>query len=1018
MTRQFRIERRTTSRSLADFDDQRWPIACALAAMAGVVCGVIWAESDFADPRPLYNGWARLAAVAAALVVLVWGSALLEGRVLRRVQLCVLLSLILHLGLVAALHRQFLALAAVRERQQQQDQLDALDVPPVTLPDYSFNAAHEQVTDDLFQQPVATSEFDTNQSLVARQAEIDGSVETPHPPLPDPTAEALQPSPADLRRAEVSAPRQAATAGEELSRQEIEQPTTLTEAIPNEEIRESPAEMPSLEASESTQRQASQLPAPPSIEQTIEQTVEAEPARPQSIDQRPAELPQRPEVDARAAEFDARAAAAADLAAAADRAEELTPAPVETPSAPAQLAPAATDVARPEASSTTPAAKLPAAEEAPRATAPAIESAQRATAAAAPQLPAAAPGPAGAISRQETQPSLPSAAYAAEEVRIAETAGSQNPAPLEAAASGAVLDRQTLGAQTTPASVNPSAPIGIEAERTPAATASGALANRPAIPRRAAAAADAAIPSLDAAIVGSDGAQRPAARQFAGSAADEAASSTAEFPDVGPTPDGAPERPAMAAVSAASQELQPATTGGGRLTAPGGASPLPGALANSSSGSPALPNIDVPNVAASTGVRRDRAPAAGVNDPLARPQSPSLQPTTERFVLERSFGAPTISARITENPIPEFRQRKPEEREKNAAARGATAGSERAVELGLDFLARHQSSDGRWTLDRFDNGRPGYERAGLGQMQSDTAATGLALLAFFGAGYTHLDGRYRLAVAGGLDYLVGNQKEDGDLFTTGSPYVWLYSHGIAAIALCEAYGMTRDPRLREPAQRALDFIIAAQHPTQGGWRYAPQRESDTSVSGWQMMALKSGELSGLAVPRTTYDRLAGWLDHAAAAGAGGARYVYLPASQQTQQRTASVVMTAEALLMRLYLGWDRDDPRLTAGADYLLASPPRYGARNQPTRDAYYWYYATQVMFQVQGARWETWNAQLRELLVNNQVQEGALAGSWDPLGEVPDRWGRQAGRIYVTAMHLLVLEVYYRHLPLYKTLE
>jgi hypothetical protein len=229
--------------------------------------------------------------------------------------------------------------------------------------------------------------------------------------------------------------------------------------------------------------------------------------------------------------------------------------------------------------------------------------------------------------------------------------------------------------------------------------------------------------------------------------------------------------------------------------------------------------------------------------------------------------------------------------------------------------------------------------------------------------------------------------------------------------------MTRDPRLRDPAQRALDFIIAAQHPTQGGWRYSPQRESDTSVSGWQMMALKSGELSGLTVPRTTYDRLSGWLDYAQAGGQQGSRYVYLPASRQLQQRSPSMVMTAEALLMRLYLGWERNDARLIAGADYLLANLPRYGNPNEPTRDAYYWYYATQVMFQLQGPHWESWNAQLRELLVDSQVQEGFLAGSWDPVDPLPDRWGRQAGRVYVTAMHLLMLEVYYRHLPLYRTL-
>ncbi|MBC7240720.1 MAG: hypothetical protein H5T71_11550, partial [Chloroflexi bacterium] len=88
-----------------------------------------------------------------------------------------------------------------------------------------------------------------------------------------------------------------------------------------------------------------------------------------------------------------------------------------------------------------------------------------------------------------------------------------------------------------------------------------------------------------------------------------------------------------------------------------------------------------------------------------------------------------------------------------------------------------------------------------------------------------------------------------------------------------------------------------------------------------------------------------------------------------------------------------------------------------PLRDAYYWYYATQVMFQMQGQYWKTWNQAIQQLLLREQVQSGPWAGSWDPLRSVADRWGNEAGRLYVTAMHLLILEVYYRHLPLFRTL-
>jgi hypothetical protein len=319
------------------------------------------------------------------------------------------------------------------------------------------------------------------------------------------------------------------------------------------------------------------------------------------------------------------------------------------------------------------------------------------------------------------------------------------------------------------------------------------------------------------------------------------------------------------------------------------------------------------------------------------------------------------------------------------------------------------------------------------------------LLAFFGAGYTHADGKHQAVVRQGIDYLVSHQLPNGDLFVPqdakSNVNVWLYSHGIAAIALCEAYGMTRDEPLREPAQRALDFIVYAQSPTEGGWRYSPQSGSDTSVSGWQVMALKSGELAGLTVPQNAYTLVARWLDAAQGAGGDPSRYAYLPKSRYEHQKEPSRVMTAEALLMRQYLGWRRDNPHMVAGAEWLRTQLPQMTPQtgsNSPSpasrnatanaaagtqtklrpRDAYYWYYATQVMFQMQGSYWGDWNGRLRELLVDNQEQTGPLAGSWHPLRPVPDRWGAEGGRLYVTALHLLMLEVYYRHLPIYQTLE
>lgn len=400
----------------------------------------------------------------------------------------------------------------------------------------------------------------------------------------------------------------------------------------------------------------------------------------------------------------------------------------------------------------------------------------------------------------------------------------------------------------------------------------------------------------------------------------------------------------------------------------------------------------------------------------ARDESLLVHTSPRRFLLERSGMRPALDATAVE-PTEFFERRDPDTRGKWVEQFGGSPSAERAVELGLDYLTREQFEDGHWSLHQSPNDF-GKEDVGFGQMSSDTAATGLALLSFFGAGYTHLGDKHRETVRAGVDWLVERQKDDGSLFTGGSEYVWLYSHGIAAIALCEAYGMTRDPALREPAERAIRFIVRAQHKTLGGWRYQPGHESDTSVSGWQLMAMKSAQMAGLEVPEEAMARTAKWLDIAQADG--GTRYAYNPYAADTPQqragRSPNLAMTAEGLLMRMYLGWNRSDDRIRGGADHLLRNLPELGSGANSTRDAYYWYYATQVMFHVGGEHWAAWNERLRPLLEKSQQQEGALAGSWLPAGQNRDRWGHAGGRHYVTTMHLLMLEVYYRHLPLFQS--
>jgi len=435
--------------------------------------------------------------------------------------------------------------------------------------------------------------------------------------------------------------------------------------------------------------------------------------------------------------------------------------------------------------------------------------------------------------------------------------------------------------------------------------------------------------------------------------------------------------------------------------------------------------VQIVAMAGPGGLGYDPSPEVGLPSRRARPESEIIHTVSRRFVIERSGGELAIDGRVREQPAKAFRQRDVGRRAQVARQYGGTEGTEKAVEMGLDFFARHQFPDGHWSLHELP-GNLRYPDPALGQMRSDSAATGLVLLTYLGAGYTHLDDKHRAIVDRGIDWLVRNQQPDGDLFSKvgGSKYTWLYSHGIAAIALCEAYGMTQDPELREPARKAVDFIVSTQHPTRGGWRYKPfkpDQETDTSVSGWQLMALKSAQMAGLDVPQKAFDRVDAWLDQAAVPNQEG-RYVYNPYAadtpEQREGRKPNLAMTAEAMLMRMYLGHQSNEPNLIAGADYLKENLPAVESKGRPARDCYYWYYATQAMFQMQRDYWPAWNDRLREISESSQVEEGETAGSWHPHKPVQDRWGHAGGRLYVTAMHLLMLEVYYRHLPLFQELS
>ena len=353
--------------------------------------------------------------------------------------------------------------------------------------------------------------------------------------------------------------------------------------------------------------------------------------------------------------------------------------------------------------------------------------------------------------------------------------------------------------------------------------------------------------------------------------------------------------------------------------------------------------------------------------------------------------APGSLAERTELPVGGgLEGRKADARAQLVAEHGGSPQSEAAVERGLAWLIVHQHADGGW---RFDHASAPCDNRcrNPGSHDSTTAATALALLPLLGAGHSPSEGAYAEPVARGLAYLRGRMvvtPHGGDL-QEGT----MYGQGLAAIALAEAYALSGNSETGEAAQQAIDFIAAVQHPA-GGWRYFPHQPGDTTVLGWQWMALRSGQLAGLSVPEHTLLLARRFLDRVAADD--GAAYGYqLPEPERTP--------TAIGLLCRMYSGWQRNDPRLMRGVGLLVAWGPSYD-------DMYFNYYATQVLHHAETPAWDAWNQRLRNHLVATQSLRGHEAGSW----HFADYHTTPGGRLCDTALALMILEIYYRHLPLY----
>ena len=322
-------------------------------------------------------------------------------------------------------------------------------------------------------------------------------------------------------------------------------------------------------------------------------------------------------------------------------------------------------------------------------------------------------------------------------------------------------------------------------------------------------------------------------------------------------------------------------------------------------------------------------------------------------------------------------------------------------EEAINWLWDHQLPDGGWSFDCSKNpscqGQCDNPKS-KGHLNDRVAATALALWPSLMKGYIHGGSRpktkvdHRPKIEMGLAFLARNVIEGkGKAYHKGGD---MYSQALTAAVLCEGYAMSQDKRLKEPAQIAIDFIQAAQDPSGGGWGYQPKRPGDTSIVAWQMVALKSANMSYLRVNPLTVKKAVSFLD--SVQSDGGAAYGY---SDPASVRPA---LTGAGLLCRIFTGWKRDNEALLRGARSL--------AKRGPTSDMYYTYYATQVLYHLQNqlpTEWAAWQTALIPMLHKAQVTEGHQKGSFFK-GMDAGHAADVGGRLYITSMATMTLEVYF----------
>jgi len=315
----------------------------------------------------------------------------------------------------------------------------------------------------------------------------------------------------------------------------------------------------------------------------------------------------------------------------------------------------------------------------------------------------------------------------------------------------------------------------------------------------------------------------------------------------------------------------------------------------------------------------------------------------------------------------------------------------RAVDRGVEFLRQSQLADGSW----------------LSPLGKNTGVIGLAALAILSAGHEPGRGPSGECIDRAVAFVLGHQQ-DGMLITQDISHGPMYEHGIATLFLGQVLGMINESRpgyekIYRIHRSAVDLILRAHNVPRGpyalgGWRYNPtSTDSDISVTGWQLLALRAAQDAGLAIPKRNIEQAILYIKRCQQ-GPGG--FGYMPGSGYDP----NVARTGTGILA-LELCGDFQSPEARRGGDWLLRNPLEWKG------PFFYYsvYYAAQAMYQLGGDYWGKWRPQSEGILLERQKADG----SWPaPPYETHEQ---QAGLAYTTALAVLSLTVDYKYLPIYQ---